>query len=161
MKQEKSLPKKVKSKNLLWFAGLINILLGIFGICYGVFICYNGILIRNTHDEAILDLLNNSMLTAQEGMNALITFGTIIIIFYLLILGLGGIGVISSNHLIVRQTLFWICIFLTSLAIIFAFLGIFSITLSLINIIGLGFYGFALVRKYNKDLNKIKRTRKK
>ncbi len=159
-KKNKNLVERLKSKNLLWYTGVLIVLISLFGICYGIWVCYNGILIKNVTDQELLDLLNQNTMTIQDGVYALIGFGTVIIIYYLFVLILGLIGILLSGHFLVKQTLFWITIVLLSVSIILGFLGILSWTIAIITILVLALFGFAIFRKYNLDITTIEKKKR-
>lgn len=161
MDNQETVLQKLRKKSLLWYVSIFLLLCSFIGIGYGIWITYNGIILRNAPSEKIFELLESLQMSIQDGSNALIAFGSIIIIYFFFMTGLAVLGILSSSHYLVKQNIFWFDIGLIGIAIIFGFLGIFSwiqvILISLICIL----YAYAFIRKYNQDSIKIKRLKKK
>lgn len=135
-------------------------ILGFLGIAYGVFISYNGVLLVNDRSDTIFNLLDSMGMTPQEGARALITVGSAMIVLFLLVLGLGGLGIISSGRILRKRNLFWFAIILTAVFALFGAVQLLSWVAAGIGIILLLVYTFAVYVKYNVDQRLLKLKRK-
>ena len=160
MSEQPNLVDKLRSKDLLWFASIFVILLGLFGIGYGIWITYNGILLKGVTDGPTLEALEKLGMTLDDGVNAFILFGSCLIILYGLILGAGILGYISSSHLLIKKSIFWLSIFLLVVEVIFWVMGIVGLVTGIVSTVLLGFFSFCLIRKYNIDYSKYKKRRR-
>lgn len=153
--------KKLKKKNLLWYSALVLILFGIYGVSTGVWITYNGIVLNDNKNDALLSLLDSLGMTIQDGVNAFIFMGSFIIILYLLEIGTGCLGILSSTRILRKRSLFWFSIFLIIIFLLLGLIGLFGWTVIIINLIILLVFTFSVFTKYNFDQLYLKKRKQK
>lgn len=158
---ENSLVSKLKKKSLLWYASWLLIIISVFGIIYGGLTIYDGTQIPSTDNEVILDTLDSLGMTAQDGANAFISFGIVIIVYYLLMLGIGILGLLSSRRHLLKLNIFWFAIVLISIAIILGFLGILTWNIVISNFLVCILFAISVYRKYNLDQRILKKKKRR
>lgn len=153
--------KKLKKRNLLWFTSLFLICFGLYGIANGAWITYNGLVFENHKSDAILSLLDSLGMTVEDGIRALLAMGIIVTLLYLIEVGAGILGILSSRRYLRKRSLFWISIFLIIFFLLFGLIGLFSWSIVIINVALLLIFASSVFTKYNRDQYFLKKRKKK
>ena len=123
---KKKAPNKkgsLKKKNLLWWGGVLLTISGILGAGFGIYTVYKGILMVGADSGPYSSVLTNLNITQSQASTAVITVGSILLVYFLIVIALGVIGIFTWHRTFTKRTLFWTSLVIIGLDILFYFLG--------------------------------------
>lgn len=136
-KSKKKVPNKkgsLKKKNLLWWGGVLLTISGIIGAGFGIYTVYKGILMIGADSGAYSSVLTDLNITQSQASTAVITVGSILLVYFLLVIALGVIGIFTWHRTFTKRTLFWTSlIIIIGLDVLFYYLGVTDLWLLLIS----------------------------
>lgn len=82
--------------------------------------------------QAYSSILTNLNITQSQASTAVITVGSILMLFYMLMTGTGVVGIFSWHRTFTKRNLFWVSLVLMGLDLLFYFLGSIDLWLLLV-----------------------------
>lgn len=131
-KPKKKKSSSLKKRNFLYWGGVTLTIAGIVGIGDAIFTVYKGILMSSADSQAYSSILTNLNITQSQASTAVITVGSILMLFYMLMTGTGVVGIFSWHRTFTKRNLFWVSLVLMGLDLLFYFLGSIDLWLLLV-----------------------------
>jgi len=125
--------RSLKKKNLLWWGGILMTISGIIGAGFGVYTVYKGILMIGADSGSYSSVLTDLNITQSQASTAVITVGSILLVYFMIVIALGVVGIFTWHRTYTKRTLFWTSLVIIGLDILFYSLGVTDLWLLLVS----------------------------